>query len=264
VADLHAPPGFMFYPESFFGDENVIALEQLQDPDRHIAVAAYCRLIFRSWRQERPGYLPDDDEKLARLSGLGDRWPDYRRHLAPCFAVKDGWWVQKRLVRERVAQLERSARLAEAGKHGGRKSQQERKKSSHAKPAQAALPSQVKLSVSNSGSVSREPESTPSRAEILTPARVADPVPVGSAGSRSQGVTPGAPIRLGAILPSVLPGNGAAPEPDLTPEQVRAELDAGKAEPDPSGFTPDVLAGMEAERQRQLTLIQDARDRGEL
>ena len=90
--------------------------------------------------------------------------------------------------------------------------------------------------------------------------------PPGSADSLSlTGTGSGPPAPIGTVLGDVMAkiqrakqaANGEVhdPEPELTPEQVRHELDAGKPLSDEA---------MEAERQRQLAIIAAERVAGRL
>lgn len=64
---------------------------------------AYFLLLVAAWRS-KDGILPDDDEILARYSGLTlDKWKKMRPVLEPFFSIENGVWAQGRLLDERKA-----------------------------------------------------------------------------------------------------------------------------------------------------------------
>lgn len=97
-------PAIPIWTDSYLADTRHLSTEQ------H---GAYMLLLMEAWR--RPACsLPDDDSILARLSGLGDRWPE-NRETVMAFWDRDGRrkeWTQKRLLKERdyVASKRRSQR----------------------------------------------------------------------------------------------------------------------------------------------------------
>jgi uncharacterized protein YdaU (DUF1376 family) len=124
------PPSLPLYVNDFLGDVKVLALEQLGFPHGSVAAWGYTRLWMRSWEEPEPGVLPDDDEILASLSGIGiKRWSRYKPAIARCFDTtsRPGFWVQKRVVRERELMRQRRKIAAEYGRKGGRKAWKGRK-----------------------------------------------------------------------------------------------------------------------------------------
>lgn len=82
---------------------------------------AYFLLLMTAWRSA-DGVLPDDDKMLAKYTRMTtDKWKKIRPILERFFTVKDGKWVQGRLMDERDADLR------------FRKSQSEKAKSRHMK-----------------------------------------------------------------------------------------------------------------------------------
>jgi uncharacterized protein YdaU (DUF1376 family) len=77
---------------------------------------AYLLLIMHYWTT---GGLPDDDEQLARITGLTLReWRKHRSTIAALF--KDGPWRHKRIDRELAEADEKYQRRAAAGSRGGK------------------------------------------------------------------------------------------------------------------------------------------------
>jgi len=101
------PPSFQFYPHDYLADRAVACMTLEQR-------GAYVNLLCHAWDSDDPGVLPDDDELLAGLSGLGPRWPDHRAAVMRAFAHNERGgnkvWVQKRMVIERTVQRVRYAR----------------------------------------------------------------------------------------------------------------------------------------------------------
>ena len=106
------PPSFQFYPRDFESDPNVICMS----PE---AVGGYVHLLCAAWLGDEPGYLRDDDEVLASLSRLGDRWPEVRKQVVRAFdlEIRPGWLVQKRMVEERDEQEARYRSAVAGGKN---------------------------------------------------------------------------------------------------------------------------------------------------
>jgi uncharacterized protein YdaU (DUF1376 family) len=63
-------------------------------------VGAYMRLLRVCWCSTPPGHLPDDDDYLSVVSGMGESWLGHRSAMANAFEVKRGKWIQRRVVRE--------------------------------------------------------------------------------------------------------------------------------------------------------------------
>lgn len=79
------------------------------------------RLQAHAWKQEPPCTLPDDDRKLAAMSGLGARWGEVgdtvREHFTPC---EDGRLLDAGLHLRYQEQLKKHVARSLAGSKGGR------------------------------------------------------------------------------------------------------------------------------------------------
>lgn len=94
------PPSFQFYPRDLLSS----TAYTLMTPEQR---GGYLSLLCHAWLQPRPGWLPDDPDGLATLSGLAERWSECRTAIARAFRIRKGWWVQPRMVQERRAQQRR-------------------------------------------------------------------------------------------------------------------------------------------------------------
>lgn len=96
------PPSFQFYPRDFITSRAVA----IMTPE---ARGGYILLLCHAWLAERPGYLPDDDQALAALSGLGERWnacrDSIRLAFKPCMLKGCSMLAQHRLLASRQAQV---------------------------------------------------------------------------------------------------------------------------------------------------------------
>jgi uncharacterized protein YdaU (DUF1376 family) len=81
---------------------------------------AYIDLLAYAWGNgDDPPALPDDDAKLAALSGLGKRWFKVGQLVRDQFSAANGLLLNERLSEVWVAQQARYQKLAKAGKAGG-------------------------------------------------------------------------------------------------------------------------------------------------
>lgn len=72
-----------------------------------LEVGAYCLLLFHSIDQEHPGYLPNDEESLMRISKLTEeQWNKCKRRLLKKFEHSDKGYYNKRMVKELKRQAE--------------------------------------------------------------------------------------------------------------------------------------------------------------
>lgn len=106
-------PWFAFYPGDWLSSEKVT----LMTPEQR---GAYIHLLAHLW-QSRDCALPDDDGKLAVLSGLGPSWPKNAAVLRECFVVKNGRLQNIRLNTElteikKIAQKRKEAAEKRWGK----------------------------------------------------------------------------------------------------------------------------------------------------
>jgi len=74
---------------------------------------AYFLLICSYWQR---GFLPDDDEQLARICGLS--LPEWKRHRPVLRQFFKEGWSHTRVDRELASALEKYERRANAGKRG--------------------------------------------------------------------------------------------------------------------------------------------------
>lgn len=93
---------------------------------------AYFLLLMTAWRSS-DGMLPDDDERLCKYAKLTlDKWKKIRPVLEVFFVIKDGKWMQSRLMDEREADL----RFRKSQSHKAR-ARHLKNKDSHSAAAQA-------------------------------------------------------------------------------------------------------------------------------
>ena len=105
-------PAFQFYPKDWFGSENV----RLMTPAER---GGYIELLGHAWLNEDCS-LPDDDKKLAILSGLGEQWFNGSSELIrSCFKKKGKRIVNIRLVEEQEKQEQWRKKCSDAGKKSG-------------------------------------------------------------------------------------------------------------------------------------------------
>jgi hypothetical protein len=93
----------------------------------HLSIAAragFDWLRAHAWLSaqhgEPPCSLPDDDKQLARLSGLGPKWPSVRAELNPFYRSVDGRLIDHQLLAIWEKQLLQHQRRSAAGQKGGR------------------------------------------------------------------------------------------------------------------------------------------------
>lgn len=80
---------------------------------------AYLLLIMAYWERREP--LPDDDRRLAKLTGLDTRtWRKMRADMERFFVVENGTWMHKRIDREIALVANKSQKSAIAGKASGK------------------------------------------------------------------------------------------------------------------------------------------------
>ncbi len=108
-----APPAFQFYPSEWFARARRLSID---------GQAALVNLMAEAWRAAEDGHppctIPDDDESLAELSGLGARWAKVARALRQQFTPVDGRLRDERLHRYWMDLMEHRARRSAAGKRG--------------------------------------------------------------------------------------------------------------------------------------------------
>lgn len=100
---------FLFYPQDFARDVHVVPMTLAER-------GAYLMLLCAQWEE---GSVPADTQQLARILQVSHRaflklWPA----LAPCFQMRDGRLVQKRLDREREKAISATERASARGAAG--------------------------------------------------------------------------------------------------------------------------------------------------
>lgn len=99
-------PAFQFYPQDFISDIKV----KLMSPE---AVGAYIFLLCHDWIETG---IPDDEEALAILSGMRERWPEVSLTVLKCFVKNGEKLFNPRLEEERQKQQEHREKKSAAGK----------------------------------------------------------------------------------------------------------------------------------------------------
>lgn len=104
-------PAFQFYPKDWLSSTDI----SLMTPEQE---GAYIRLICHMWDDEDCS-LPDDDQKLAQLSRLGDRWGDLMEPIKSAFMhhpKKANFFSHERLLAERKNQKKNRKKKQDAAK----------------------------------------------------------------------------------------------------------------------------------------------------
>ena len=102
-------PAFQFYPKDYLSDINV---QIMSLPER----GAYINLLCHEWLE---GGLPNDDDILSILSGLGEEWfGKSGEKIKKCFTIKSGNFINPRLEKERKNQKNRRKKRSDAGRKG--------------------------------------------------------------------------------------------------------------------------------------------------
>ncbi len=105
-------PAFQFYPRDWLGDPEIM----LMDWD---AKAMHLHCICIAWLHTDACALPDDDALLCKWLNIQND-ADWVERLKPqifsAWSLEDGCWIQKRLKREKIKQLERSSKMKNAAK----------------------------------------------------------------------------------------------------------------------------------------------------
>lgn len=108
-------PAFRFYPRDFIADTLHMTAEE---------IGGYLLLLCVAWHADRPGYIPNDEELLAKNARMTSKaWARCRKAILGCLKVTDdGAWVySKRMDAERQKQIAFSSQKSDAGKKGAAK-----------------------------------------------------------------------------------------------------------------------------------------------
>ena len=104
-------PAFQFYPKDYLSDINVQIMSLSER-------GAYMSLLCHEWLE---GGLPNDDDMLSILSGLGKEWfGKSGEKIKKCFTIKSGNFINPRLEKERKNQKDRRKKRSDAGKKGNK------------------------------------------------------------------------------------------------------------------------------------------------
>ena len=140
-------PAFQLYVNDFLGDKYTMMMSAEQ-------VGGYFLLLMHAWNESDCG-LDDNEEELAFLSRMDERWLKHGLKVRNRFFEKDGRLYNKRLLAERRKQEEWSAKSSE----GGKRSAEVRKQNAQNKPplkqgATARLNTSTSSSFTSSSSLS--------------------------------------------------------------------------------------------------------------
>ncbi|HEY4303005.1 MAG TPA: DUF1376 domain-containing protein [Gemmatimonadaceae bacterium] len=124
--------------------------------------AAYDYLRCHAWlshdRGELPCSLPDADEELERMAGVGMAWKKVRARVRAMFELRDGRLVDVNLLEQWKEQHEKYARRVLAGSKGGKaKGKRTKQSDSNARPM-------LEQSDSNALAKGKQPELEPEEA----------------------------------------------------------------------------------------------------
>jgi uncharacterized protein YdaU (DUF1376 family) len=100
-----------FSYEDFFSDPAVVCMSNEE-------VGAYMRLLYAAHRAKRPGVLPDEDRYLSTICmWKTEEWLSHRPIMIKAWLVKNGLWIQRRIVREHAL----AKKVAETRSRNGHK-----------------------------------------------------------------------------------------------------------------------------------------------
>jgi len=104
-------PSLPLFTDAFLADTGHLSAQE---------TGAYLLLLMMAWRLPEC-HLPDDDAKLSRWARLDRRtWLKVKPVVMEFWTLRDGFWTQKRLSKERDIVSKRAAVARQNGKHGGR------------------------------------------------------------------------------------------------------------------------------------------------
>ena len=101
-------PAFQFYPKDWLSSRKA----RRMTPEER---GGYIDLLAHSWLEDDCS-LPDDDEELAFLSGLNDRWPECSQAIRKCFEKRGDKLFNERLLMEVRKQEAFRKQCSDAGK----------------------------------------------------------------------------------------------------------------------------------------------------
>lgn len=102
-------PSFQFYPKDWLTDMKVMLMTPAEK-------GGYINLLAHAWLEDDCS-LPDDDNSLALLSGLGEQWFNGSSiKVRDCFKKEGKKLFNKRLLKERGKQEEWRKKCSDAGR----------------------------------------------------------------------------------------------------------------------------------------------------
>jgi uncharacterized protein YdaU (DUF1376 family) len=168
-------PAFQFYPRDFVADTLHMTAEE---------IGGYLLILCVAWHADRPGYVPLDEDLLAKNARMTPKqWQRCRKAILGCLKITDdGAWVySKRMDAERQKQIAYASQKSEAGKKGAGKRWKEHETEMavpsvcHASAIVLPLANDSSSSASSSASSTAYPESE--EAIVRSPAAPLELVP---------------------------------------------------------------------------------------
>ncbi|KKM74168.1 hypothetical protein LCGC14_1403030 [marine sediment metagenome] len=101
-------PAFQFYPKDWLSSRKA----RRMTPEER---GGYIDLLAHSWLEDDCS-LPDNDDELAFLSGLNDRWPECSQAIRKCFEKRGNKLFNLRLLMEVRKQEAFRKQCSDAGK----------------------------------------------------------------------------------------------------------------------------------------------------
>lgn len=124
-------PAFLLYAGDFLSSPDVQAMDTRE-------VGAYCLLLFNAWQGDMPGHLPNNEERLRRLTKMSAaEWAVSRELLLSKFPEAENGLTRynPRLIVEAQKQAANRAKKSANGKRGGRPSSKKPLLSTDSAPA---------------------------------------------------------------------------------------------------------------------------------
>ena len=104
-------PAFQFYPKDWLSSRKA----RRMTPEQR---GGYADLLAQEWLDDDCS-LPDNDEDLAFLSGLNERWSECSKLIRSCFFKKGKKLFNKRLLEEKEKQEAFRLQCSKAGRKSG-------------------------------------------------------------------------------------------------------------------------------------------------
>lgn len=108
---MSAFPSLPLFTDAFIADTGHLSAQE---------TGAFLMLLMMAWRSPNC-CLPDDDDRLARWARVDRRtWLKIKPTVMEFWTLSDGFWLQKRLTKERGIVSKRAEVARENGQQGGR------------------------------------------------------------------------------------------------------------------------------------------------